>query len=293
MNVGVVGNARYSGLAAILNGMAARAEGLGMTFYTEPELTPLWERPVPPLGIAPLDAMITLGGDGTLLRGARLLAGREVPILGINFGRVGFLTTCTRSDVDGAITRLATGDYNVARRLTLHSEIVTQDGAPFALAPALNDLAIHKGGVARLIRLSVTVDGQDVGPYSADGLIVATPTGSTAYSLSAGGPIIAPEVEALVITPICAHTLAVRPLVIPSSAAVTIAPVRDWAEDLLVSVDGQQAMTIGPHDQLRLRKADHAVLLVRFAERTYFHRVRSILRWGDLSDRGEAAGSAP
>ncbi len=291
MNVGVVGNARYGGLAAILHGVAARAEGLGMTLFTEPELAPLWERPMPPIGIASLDALITLGGDGTLLRGARILGGREVPILGVNFGRVGFLTTCTRADIDPALGRLASGDYIVTRRLALHSEILTGDAAPFALPPALNDLTIHKGGVARLIRLSVTVDGQNVGPYSADGLIVATPTGSTAYSLSAGGPIIAPEVEALVITPICAHTLAVRPLVIPAAAAIAIAPAQDWEEDLLVSVDGQRVMTLGPQDQLRLRKADHRVLLVRFVERTYFHRVRDILRWGDLSDRGEAANS--
>jgi NAD+ kinase len=293
MNVAVVGNARYEGLAAILNGMAARAPGLGLTLFTEPELAPLWETPVPPIGVAPPDVMITLGGDGTLLRGARLLGGSEVPILGVNFGKVGFLTTCTRDEVDQALSRLATGDYVVTRRLTLHSEIVPADGDPLALPPALNDVAIHKGGVARLIRLDVTVDGQAVGPFSADGLIVATPTGSTAYSLSAGGPIIAPEVDALVITPICAHTLAVRPVVIPARAAISIVPVPDWAEDLLVSVDGQQAMTLGPHDALRLRKADHAVLLMRFAPRTYFHRMRSILRWGDLTERGETADPQP
>jgi NAD+ kinase len=285
MNVGVIGNPHYNELAAILQGVAARAPGLGMSLYTEPELAPLWERPMPPIGIASLDALVTLGGDGTLLRGARLLGGREVPILGVNFGKVGFLTACTRADIDDGLSRLASGDYVLSRRLMLRSEIVNADGAPFALPPALNDVAIHKGGVARLIRLSVQVDGQDVGPYSADGLIVATPTGSTAYSLSAGGPIIAPEVEALVITPICAHTLAVRPLVIPASAAITIAPVRGWAEDLLISVDGQEAMTLGPDDRLLLKKSAHAVLLVGFAPRTYFKRVRGVLHWGDLTER--------
>jgi NAD+ kinase len=248
MNVGVVGNPRYGGLAAILHGVAARAQGLGLSLYTEPELAPLWGRELPPIGVAPLDAMITLGGDGTLLRGARLLGGREVPILGINFGKVGFLTTCTRADIDAALARLASGDYVVTRRLALHSEITTAGGAPFVLPPALNDLAIHKGGVARLIRLAVRVDGQDVGPYSADGLIVATPE---------------------------------------------IAPVPDWDEDLLVSVDGQQAMTVGPSDRLQLRRAASAVLLVRFAPRMYFARVRSILRWGDLSDRGEVNHHQP
>jgi NAD+ kinase len=225
-----------------------------------------------------------------------LLAGQPVPVLGINFGKVGFLTTGTRAHLDRALACLASGDYVVSPRLTLHSEIVTGDGTPFVLHPALNDVAIHKGGVARLIRLNVDVDGQNVGPYSADGLVVATPTGSTAYSLSAGGPIIAPDVEALVITPICAHTLAVRPLVIPAGAVITLTPVHHWAEDLLVSVDGQQAMTLGPDDKVVLRRSAKEVHLVRFAPRMFFPRVRAILRWGDLSDResgGAAAAAEP
>ncbi|MGE0553733.1 MAG: NAD(+)/NADH kinase [Gemmatimonadales bacterium] len=289
MNVGVVGNLEYGGLAAILERVAARAQGLGMTLFTEPDLTPLWERPVTPIGVAPLDALITLGGDGTLLRGARLLKGKPVPIVGVNFGKVGFLTSCTRADLDAALTRLASGDYVVSSRFTLASEIVGSDGTRLQLPAALNDVAVHKGGVARLIRLTVRVDGVDVGAYSADGLIIATPTGSTAYSLSAGGPIIAPEVEALVITPICAHTLAVRPLVIPSSAEISLVPVAGWSEDLLVSVDGQEAMTIGPEDRVDLRRSPHEVHLVRFAPKMYFARVRRILRWGDLTDRDAGA----
>lgn len=291
MNVGVVGNPRYSGLAAILNRVAARAEGLGFELFTEPELAPFWPRAVPPIGIAALDALVTLGGDGTLLRGARLLGGQEVPILGINFGRLGFLTTTTGEDLDRTLERLARRDFVVESRRTLESHIVGADRAPFVLPPALNDVTIHKGGVARLIRLDVSVDGQEAGPYSADGLIIATPTGSTAYSLSAGGPIIVPGVEALVITPICAHTLAVRPLVIPSSSKIAVSPVRGWSEDLLVSVDGQQAMTLGPDDRLELRKGRHKVQLVRLEAKSYFARIRESLRWGDLSEREREARS--
>jgi NAD+ kinase len=253
--------------------------------YTEPELAPLWDRPLPPIGITSLDALVTLGGDGTLLRGARLVAGQNVPILGVNFGKIGFLTACTRGELDRAVTRLAQGDYITEPRLTLQTDLINSQGAPFALPHALNDLAIHKAGVARLIRLDVMVDGQNFGPYSADGLIVATPTGSTAYSLSAGGPIIAPDVEAVVITPICAHTLAVRPLVIPSSSEVAIVPVKGWTEDLMVSVDGQQAMTLGPDDRVVVKKSPHVVRLVRFGPRSYFTRMRESLRWGDLVDR--------
>jgi len=285
MNVGVVGNPRYRGLAAILSGMAARAEGLGITFYTEPELAPLWGRPVPPIGIAPLDALLTLGGDGTLLRGARSLGGKPVPVLGVNLGRVGFLTAGTSDQVDEALDRLAAGDYEVENRLVLGTDIVGANGSRFSLPTALNDITVHKAGVARMIQLAVSVDGDGVGPYSADGLIISTPTGSTAYSLSAGGPIIAPNVEAVVITPICAHTLAVRPLVISSRLTIRIEPIRDLTEDLLISVDGQQAMTLGPGDAVEVRRSPDDVRLVRFGGRSYFSRLRESLRWGDLSER--------
>jgi len=284
MNVGVIGNPRYAGLAAILPGMAARAKGLGLCLLSEPTLEPYWPAHPPPLGSAPLDALVTLGGDGTLLRGARALKGARIPVLGVNLGRVGFLTAAMKEEAESALERLATGRYLTEERHTLQAAIVPARGEPTQLPAALNDVTIHKGGVARLIRLNVQVNGADVGNYSADGLIVATPTGSTAYSLSAGGPIIVPDVEALVVTPIAAHTLAVRPLVVPASARIAISPIRPWAEDLLVSVDGQQAMMLGPDDRVELRRGDFPVILVRF-EIDYFARMRTSLRWGDLVER--------
>jgi len=284
MNVGVIGNPRYAGLAAILPGMAARAESRGLTLYSEPALEPYWPSHPPPIGSAALDALVTLGGDGTLLRGARLLRGAQVPVLGVNLGRVGYLTAATKDQACEALDRLASGKYVTDRRRTLQAAIVASRGEPSPLPAALNDVTIHKGGVARMIRLNVQVNGEDVGSYSADGLIVATPTGSTAYSLSAGGPIIVPDVEALVITPICAHTLAVRALVLPADARITVAPIRPWAEDLLVSVDGQQAMMLGADDRVELRRGDASVILVRF-ESDYFARMRASLRWGDLTER--------
>lgn len=284
MRVGVIGNPRYAGLAAILPGMAVRAKGLGLELLSEPPLEPFWPEHLPPIGSARLDALVTLGGDGTLLRGARMLKGAPVPVLGVNLGRVGFLTAAMKDQAEVALERLAAGRYVTERRLTLQAAIVPARGESVALPVALNDVTVHKGGVARLIRLSVQVNGADVGNYSADGLIIATPTGSTAYSLSAGGPIIVPDVEALVITPIAAHTLAVRPLVIPATAELRVSPIRPWAEDLLVSVDGQQAMTLGPDDRVELRRGDNPVSLVRF-EIDYFARMRTSLRWGDLTER--------
>jgi NAD+ kinase len=284
MNVGVIGNPRYTGLPAVLPGMAVRAEQLGLQLFSEPTLEPYWPRHYPPIGSAPLDALVTLGGDGTLLRGARSLAGAPVPVLGVNLGRVGFLTAAMRDQAEEALTRLAEGRYVTEARRTLQSAIVSPRNERSPLPPALNDVVIHKGGVARLIRLNVQVNGSDVGNYSADGLVVATPTGSTAYSLSAGGPIIVPDVEALVITPICAHTLAVRPVVVPGDAAIAVAPIRPWAEDLLVSVDGQQATVLGADARVELRSGGAPVILVRF-EIDYFARMRASLHWGDLTER--------
>lgn len=285
MNVGVVGNPRYGGLAAILPGMAARAESLGMALFSEPAMEPYWPKHLPHLSGAPkLDALMTLGGDGTLLRGARLLKGEQVPVLGVNLGRVGFLTAAGKDQTLVALDRLAAGDFLTEERLTLQATIVAARGESSPLPICLNDVTIHKGGVARLIQLNVQVNGQDVGNYSADGLVVATPTGSTAYSLSAGGPIIVPDVQAMVITPVAPHTLAVRPLVIPADARISIRPIRPWANDLLVSVDGQQAMMLGPDDIVEARRGEHPVLLVRF-QSDYFARMRASLRWGDLAER--------
>ncbi len=285
MNVGVVGNPRYGGLAAILPGMAARAETLGMALYSEPAMEPYWPRHLPDLASAPaLDGLVTLGGDGTLLRGARLLKGAAVPVLGVNLGRVGFLTAASKDESELALERLASGDFVTEERLTLQASIVAARGESSSLPISLNDVTIHKGGVARLIQLNVQVNGQDVGNYSSDGLIVATPTGSTAYSLSAGGPIIVPDVQAMVITPVAPHTLAVRPVVIPADAHITIRPIRPWANDLLVSVDGQQAMMLGPDDIVELCRGENPVLLVRF-QTDYFARMRASLRWGDLAER--------
>ena len=284
MNVGVIGNPRYPGLAAILPRMAARAKSLGLSLHSEPPLEPYWPEHLPPIGSAPLDAMLTLGGDGTLLRGARLLKGAPVPVLGVNLGRVGFLTAALKDEGEAALERLASGRYVTEARQTIKAQVVPARGETVALPVALNDVTIHKGGVARLIQLNVQVNGSDVGNYSSDGLIIATPTGSTAYSLSAGGPIIVPDVEALVITPIAAHTLAVRPLVIPANARIRVASIRPGAEDLLVSVDGQQAMTLSPEDRVELQRGDAPVILVRF-DQDYFARMRASLRWGDLSER--------
>ncbi|HEU4763638.1 MAG TPA: NAD(+)/NADH kinase [Gemmatimonadales bacterium] len=286
MNVGVVGNPRYGDLTPLLEVLVREAPRRGMTLFAEPGLETLWPGPVAPLTGVPLDFLLTFGGDGTLLRGARLLDGRDTCILGINLGRVGFLTAAARDSLVPSLDAIAGGHYAIERRQALRAAIVGRDGTERAVTPALNDVVVHKGGVARVIRLRVHIGEEEVGPYSADGLIVATPTGSTAYSLSAGGPVVVPGVEALVVTPICAHTLAVRPLVVHAMSQVVIEPIAPWADDLLVSFDGQVGTTLTAGDRVHVRRADHPVRLVRLGpEAGFFSLMRRKLHWGDLLDR--------
>jgi NAD+ kinase len=285
MKVGVVGNPRYADLKSVLQQLAEFAPARGISLLTEPSLVPLWDTVLPLVDQDVPDALITFGGDGTLLRGARLLRGQEVPILGINLGRVGFLTTATREQLIPTLDALVGGRYVLERRLSLHATIISDEGGVRSEQLALNDVTIHKSGVARVVRIRVSVDGEDLGPYSADGVVVASPTGSTAYSLSAGGPIVAPGVEAMIVTPVCAHTLAVRPVVVPPDATICAEPMSPGADDLLVSYDGQLGTTLAAGDRVYVRRAQSAVLLIRLGSEGYFTRMRQKLNWGDLSER--------
>lgn len=294
MNVGVVGNPNYPDLGAFLATLQHKASSVGIKLHTEERIQALWptaDGGQPPLlsqSASPeLDLLITLGGDGTLLRGARLLNGANTPILGVNLGRVGFLTTAGPETLDWALDSIVRRAFTTEPRLALHSTI-TGKGAktPGRIEPlVLNDVVVHKGGVARVVRLKVSVDGDEVAQYSADGIIVSTPTGSTAYSMSAGGPIVVPTVDAIVVTAICPHTLAVRPLVLGANAVVTIQPIPPWSDEVLVSFDGQVGTPIQAGERLEVRRAERPILLVRLGPESFFKRLRRKLHWGDLSDR--------
>ena len=289
MNVGVVGNPSYRHLKTILAHLTEVAPRLGVSLFTEEQIAPLWPEPAPPAlnRAARLDCLVTLGGDGTLLRGARTLDATPgpTPILGVNLGRVGFLTTATSQTLDWALDALVRRAYATESRLALAPFIEDKEGKSRPEPVVLNDAVVHKGGVARVIRLRVSVDGDELGQYSADGIVIATPTGSTAYALSAGGPIVVPSVDAIVVAAICPHTLAVRPLVVPSDAAVTVEPIPPWTEDVLVSFDGQVGTTMRAGERLVVKRAARPVLLVRLGPEGFFARMRKKLNWGDLSDR--------
>ncbi len=284
LRMGVIGHQGYEGLPAILHRLLDLGPSLGVSFALEEELWSLVQRGDPLEDPKALDALLTLGGDGTLLRGARYLDGHPVPILGVNLGRLGFLTTCGRDELFQAVERFAGGDYMVVPRMALEASALGRDGEERGHWLALNDVVLHKGGFARLVRLTVSVDQEVIGAYSADGLVISTPTGSTAYSLSAGGPVVAPTVESIIVTPVSPHTLAMRPLVLPPEVQVT-ARADDGPEQLLVTVDGQVGTTFTGGESLVVRKADHPVLIVRFPGTTFFSRLRLKLGWGGLSER--------
>ncbi|HKA60588.1 MAG TPA: NAD(+)/NADH kinase [Gemmatimonadales bacterium] len=291
MNVGVVGNPNYPDLGAFLATLQQKAAQVGITLYTEERIQSLWPAGnggPPALSEAPgeLNCLITLGGDGTLLRGARLLNGADTPILGVNLGRVGFLTTTGPDALDWALDAIVRNAYTTEPRLALQSTITGKGAKASRTEPlVLNDIVVHKGGVARVVRVKVSVDGDEVAQYSADGIIVSTPTGSTAYSMSAGGPIVVPTVDAIVVTAICPHTLAVRPLVLPATAVVTIQPIPPWSDEVLVSFDGQVGTPIQPGERLEVWRADRPIHLIRLGPESFFKRLRKKLHWGDLSDR--------
>jgi NAD+ kinase len=286
LRVGLIANTRYPDLGQILSTAVRALQDRGWHLAADEDLLPLLPKGSEPLDPAHLDLLLTFGGDGTLLRGARRLAGRPVPVLGINFGRIGFLTAVSRDDVSKALDAFAAGRHVLSSRAMLRGQVEGgREGAPPEPVTALNDVVLHKGGVARVVRYNLTVDGELIGAVSADGLVVASPTGSTAYSLSAGGPVVAPTIDAMILTPIAPHSLSVRPIVVPGSSTVSVVPLEPRLDDLLVSFDGQQTSTLPPGAVLTVRIAAERVVLVRFPGFGFFARLREKLNWGDLSGR--------
>jgi NAD+ kinase len=285
MRVGVIGHQRYEGLAPILALLADEAPRLGLELSYEPALASSTTGAAQLTGPSGLDALISLGGDGTLLRAARFLDGAEVPIMGVNLGKLGFLTSCRGKDFSRMLPRLAKGQYETDSRMTLEASL-TGTGTGEPSMRALNDIVLHKGGFARVLRLRVAVNREDIGMLAADGIVISTPTGSTAYSLSAGGPIVAPTVDSILLTPISPHTLAVRPIVLPPDAVITVQP-EDAPQEVLVTVDGQVGTSLGTGHGLTIRGSTHRVLIVRFTGTTFFGRLRRKLGWGGLAERDE------
>ncbi|NUO84356.1 NAD(+)/NADH kinase [candidate division KSB1 bacterium] len=227
------------------------------------------------------DMLISLGGDGTILSTAHTVGRAGVPILGVKFGGLGFLTEVGPEEFYTALEAILAGHYEVQKRIVLEARVLNSpDTTPLY---AMNDFVVDKGGQTRLVRLKVMIDKEYLNTYISDGLIVATPTGSTAYSLAAGGPIMPPEMKAMVITPICPHSLNARPVVIPDEKVVTIEiPTEDTQVNL--SVDGQVTRKIVSGMSVEIRKADYAINLVRKTSptsNTFYDTLRIKFRWGE------------
>ena len=289
MRIGVVGHEGYDRLPAVLGLLEILAPELGFKLAYEPRLRTEGQEELD--ASSEIDALITIGGDGTLLRGAKVLGGRAVPIIGINLGRLGFLTSCSAPEVESALRRFKAGDYAAESRMTLAA--TTNAGSETSTGSerwlALNDFVLHKGGFARVVRLSISIDGERMGTYAADGIVVATPTGSTAYSLSAGGPIVSPRLESIVITPISAHTLGIRPLVVHPESEIVLQG-EDGPDELLLTVDGQGGTEVRREERLIIRRSKTPVTLVRFPPDSFFSRIRQKLGWGGL--KGDDCGDA-
>jgi NAD+ kinase len=226
-----------------------------------------------------VDLVVVLGGDGTLLAAVRALNRKVVPVLAVNLGGLGFLTVITREQLYPTLEGVLAGDLQIEHRVQIEGELVRADEVISSFL-ALNDVVLNKGAIARILDFDVLVDGQLVSTYKSDGLIVSTPTGSTAYSLAAGGPIVTPAVEAFIVTPICAHTLTNRPLVLPDAATITVV-IKSQREAAYLTVDGQVGFAAHSEDIVRMKKAASSVALVQPPARDYFEILRQKLKWGE------------
>ncbi len=292
----MLGNAGYPQLPAVLERLREVASELEARLHVERALAERAERalvgaaggdgPPPPLEEAwdRIDWLLTLGGDGTWLRGAREAGPRDVPVLGCNLGRLGFLTMVPQEELEAAVREVVGGTYEVEGRAALDVRVRRADGGEAERFYSVNDAVIHKSGFARMITLRVRADREEVGQYSADGIILSTATGSTAYSLSAGGPILVPSVDGIVATPISPHTLAVRPVVLPGSTRVTVEVVFD-GEDLALTVDGQTGSRLRREDRVEVARSEHPVRLLRPPDYSFFAVLRRKLHWGDVRTR--------
>ena len=245
----------------------------------EKVLGPVEPRPVEALG-RDIDLLIVLGGDGTFLQGVRLISPRPIPILGVNLGRLGFLTEVTVEEVPEVFQFLAKGELPLESRAVLETAI-RRAGGETLRHRVLNDAVIGKTVLARIIDLGIRIDGEEITHLRADGLIVATPTGSTAYSMAASGAIVHPGIPCILLTPICPHTLTQRPIVIPDRAVVE-AYLEAPHDDVYVSFDGQQGTRLTCGDRVIVKRADWNLRYVSHPHRSFYQVLRTKLKWGEF-----------
>ncbi|MCL6629714.1 MAG: NAD(+)/NADH kinase [Armatimonadetes bacterium] len=233
--------------------------------------------------LATADLAIVMGGDGTLLRASRMLAPAGVPMLAVRFGKFGFLTDIEPANIFDALAGTLEGRFHIDERMMLQS-VVYREGRRHSSCLALNDVVIAKGPLARMLRLGTRVSGQFISSYAADGLIIATPTGSTAYSLSAGGPLVTPDLDMVIITPICPHTLNARSLIVSANEIVDVDIESDPGDVVVLTIDGQIGIPLEPGDRVSASKAEFRAKLITNDRASFFSKLQTRLRWGDRFD---------
>jgi NAD+ kinase len=233
--------------------------------------------------LSEVDMAISLGGDGTVLYSARILAARQIPILAVNLGDFGFITEISKNEWQSAFEKYRDGYLGISPRLMLRA-LVKRKGAEIFSCIGLNDCVISSSGISRIIRLDVKIRNDPLGEYRADGIIVSTPTGSTAYSMAAGGPILDPEMDATIINPICPFTLSNRTIVIPGKEKVTVFVMQQRRADIILTIDGQDTCVLKPEDTVEFVHSEEKALIVRSDKRTFYEVLRSKLKWSGGPD---------
>jgi len=283
--VGIISRPRRGDLAAVMPPLLKWLKARGIeAHYDEESATSLdaaaAAKALPRETLAQSsDLLLVLGGDGTLLAAARVAAARGIPILPVNLGSLGFLTSFTADDLYPALEEALAGRFSISERVMLSAELL-RAGKVIDRRNVVNEAVVNKGALARMIELEMQIDGDFVCRYRVDGLIVATPTGSTAYSLSAGGPIVHPTVESIVITPICPHTLSDRPLVVRDTSQVEATLLGD-TESVFLTLDGQKGILMQASDQVRISRAQEKLKLIQPPQKSYFEILRNKLKWGE------------
>jgi len=285
VNVGIIANPHKSGAKKTLLNLCNALENEGISWILETHTAKIIgssdgvsARTFPDT----CTVVAVLGGDGTMLDASHKIGPADIPVAGINIGTLGFLTTCTDTELDIFAHAVATGNYTLTKRAQLRTTITDAAGNTTYFR-ALNEISLARGKTGRLVSLDAWVDGQLLNHYRADGLIVATATGSTAYSLSAGGPLIAPQAEVFVITPICPHSLSNRSLIVSDSSIVELAPAADAECPMLFTVDGRDVIEIDLGSKIVVEQAGHALPLLRLPDRTFYSTLRQKLGWGQES----------
>lgn len=286
--IGLIGKFGDSSVAGTLNQIAAHLRRRDCRILCDEDTLRL----IPPNGLdsanrrtigRQCDLAVVMGGDGTLLNAARSLVDFQVPILGVNLGRVGFLTDVSPNEIIQSLDQVLAGEFREEQRCLLHAQVL-RNGQAITQSTALNDVVIHKRDVARMIELQTYLDGQFLNAYRADGLIISTPTGSTAYALSSGGPIIHPSLEAVVLVPICPHTLTHRPIVVSADSDIEVVLNESNTTHTQITCDGQVSLPIGPGDRILIRKKRRKLRLLHPPGHDYFQLLRAKLGWGQALD---------